>query len=85
MILRRAFRGEADMPRRSRPKLVLGKDFVYDDRGRAHLTREYLLAQGSCCGNGCRNCPWPDCGGRGAGELQSQGTTSLQSPGDQGG
>jgi hypothetical protein len=23
------------------------------------FTRWYLLKQGKCCGNGCRNCPYP--------------------------
>ncbi len=29
---------------------------VFDADGA--LTREYLLARGRCCENGCRNCPW---------------------------
>lgn len=24
------------------------------------LSREFLLEQGYCCGNGCRNCPYED-------------------------
>lgn len=23
------------------------------------LTANYLLGRGSCCGKGCRHCPWP--------------------------
>jgi len=23
------------------------------------LTREFLIRRGSCCHNGCRNCPYP--------------------------
>lgn len=31
------------------------------DRTRmAPLTREYLLARGTCCGHGCRNCPYTE-------------------------
>lgn len=29
---------------------------IFDQDGA--LTREYLLARGYCCGNGCRNCPY---------------------------
>jgi hypothetical protein len=46
------------MARRRQPKLVLGKDFIYDENRRAHLTREYLLSLGECCGNHCKYCPW---------------------------
>lgn len=42
----------------ARPKLVLGKDYVFDDMGRCVLTRDYLLSLGSCCGNHCRYCPY---------------------------
>lgn len=24
------------------------------------LSKEFLLSRGSCCGNGCKNCPWKD-------------------------
>lgn len=51
------------MARRSRPRLVLGQDYVLDERGRAVFSREYLLSMGSCCGNGCLNCPYPTCPG----------------------
>jgi hypothetical protein len=52
------------MPRRSRPRLVLGRDYVLDERGRAIFTRDYLLSMGACCGNGCLNCPYPTCASR---------------------
>ncbi len=29
---------------------------IFDQDGA--LSREYLLARGYCCGNGCRNCPY---------------------------
>ncbi|WP_428308908.1 DUF5522 domain-containing protein [Lacipirellula sp.] len=37
--------------------LVAGRDF-YFERGRFVLTAEYLLRRGTCCGNGCRHCPY---------------------------
>jgi hypothetical protein len=29
---------------------------IFDEDGA--LSREFLLARGFCCGNGCRNCPY---------------------------
>ena len=29
------------------------------ENGDAVFTSWYLLKQGECCGNGCRNCPYP--------------------------
>ncbi|WP_420844086.1 DUF5522 domain-containing protein [Lacipirellula parvula] len=37
--------------------LVAGRDF-YFERGRFVLTEAYLLRRGTCCGNGCRHCPY---------------------------
>lgn len=34
-----------------------GDDYVVEN-GMFVLTREYLLRRGSCCGSGCRNCPY---------------------------
>jgi len=34
-----------------------GGESVFDTDGA--LTREFLLNRGYCCGNGCRNCPYP--------------------------
>src|SRR5947207_1162299 len=31
---------------------------LFDDQGA--LSREFLLARGTCCDSGCRNCPYPD-------------------------
>ena len=45
------------MGRRRRQKLVLGKDYFYEN-GRCILTRSYLLAQGECCNNNCPQCPY---------------------------
>jgi hypothetical protein len=37
-------------------------DLGYEDpdTGLFVLTSVYLKQQGSCCGGGCRHCPWPD-------------------------
>ena len=35
------------------------KDWYIDkETGKSVMTREYLLKQGSCCGSGCRHCPY---------------------------
>ncbi|WP_207497290.1 DUF5522 domain-containing protein [Aridibaculum aurantiacum] len=39
-------------------KLVEGEDFYYDVSGYMVLTEKYHLERGSCCGNGCRHCPY---------------------------
>jgi len=31
---------------------------LFDDAGA--ISAQYLSARGTCCGNGCRNCPYPD-------------------------
>jgi hypothetical protein len=36
---------------------VEGLDFYFED-GLMVLTRRYLLNRGTCCGNGCRHCPY---------------------------
>jgi hypothetical protein len=35
-----------------------GVDFYYNDNGFVVLTEKYHLEKGSCCGNGCRHCPY---------------------------
>jgi hypothetical protein len=35
-----------------------GEDYYYNADGFFVLTKEYLLARGYCCGNGCKNCPY---------------------------
>ena len=35
-----------------------GIDFYWNDDGLMVLTRDYLLARGTCCKNGCRHCPF---------------------------
>ena len=34
-------------------------DFYQDESGRIVFTAAYHLKRGSCCGNGCRHCPYP--------------------------
>lgn len=41
----------------SKPKL-LPTDFYYNEDGRIVLTEEYHKRRGSCCGNGCKHCPY---------------------------
>ena len=37
--------------------LSAGRDY-YFEQGRFVLTAAYLLRRGTCCGNGCRHCPY---------------------------
>ena len=37
--------------------LVEGVDYILEN-GLFVLTREYLLKRGTCCGSGCRHCPY---------------------------
>jgi hypothetical protein len=40
--------------------LVEAVDYTIDPTtGYIVLTAHYLLKRGYCCGNGCRNCPYP--------------------------
>jgi Family of unknown function (DUF5522) len=39
-------------------KLTEGEDFYYNEQGYVVLTEKYHLKKGSCCGNGCRHCPY---------------------------
>jgi len=40
-------------------KFEQGKDY-YLEKGQIILTEEYLKNRGTCCGSGCRHCPfWP--------------------------
>jgi hypothetical protein len=38
--------------------LIEGKDFYYNEDGYVVFTEQYHLDKGSCCGNGCRHCPY---------------------------
>lgn len=41
----------------TKSKLSLA-DFYYDEDGKMVLTEEYHKRRGTCCGNGCRHCPY---------------------------
>jgi len=34
------------------------KDFYFDENGRMVMTESYHIKRGSCCGNGCKHCPY---------------------------
>jgi len=44
-------------PYRSRSKLVKNIDFTIEDELYV-FSKWYLIKQGSCCKNGCKNCPY---------------------------
>lgn len=35
------------------------EDFYFDENGLMVMTAAYHLKRGTCCGNGCRHCPYP--------------------------
>ena len=37
---------------------VEGTDFYYNESGLMVLTEKFHLDRGSCCGNGCKHCPF---------------------------
>jgi len=39
-------------------QLIEGVDFYYNEQGLMVLTEKYHLERGSCCGNGCKHCPF---------------------------
>jgi hypothetical protein len=39
-------------------QLTEGEDFYFNEQGFMVLTEKYHLARGTCCGNGCRHCPF---------------------------
>jgi hypothetical protein len=39
-------------------KLIEGEHFYYNEQGYMVLTAKYHLDNGTCCGNGCLNCPY---------------------------
>lgn len=38
--------------------LIEGFDYYYNEHGYMVLTEAYHLERGSCCGNGCKHCPY---------------------------
>jgi hypothetical protein len=50
----------AEAQRRHDAADALGRDGYMDPAtGYFVLTAYFLKKRGSCCGNGCRHCPWP--------------------------
>ena len=39
-------------------ELIEKEDYYIDDNGLLVFTEKYLLERGTCCGNGCRHCPY---------------------------
>ncbi|UCS92834.1 hypothetical protein KZP23_19510 [Echinicola marina] len=39
-------------------QLIEGIDYTINEQGFYVFTAWYLLRQGKCCGNGCKNCPY---------------------------
>ncbi|CAN5783452.1 hypothetical protein BH11BAC3_BH11BAC3_10700 [soil metagenome] len=39
-------------------QLVEGEDYYFNEAGYVVLTEKYHLKKGSCCGNGCKHCPY---------------------------
>jgi uncharacterized protein DUF5522 len=48
---------ELAAPYRAQTELVEGIDYTTED-GNMVFSKWYHLKRGSCCGNGCRNCPY---------------------------
>jgi protein associated with RNAse G/E len=44
-------------PYRSQPKLIKSVDFTIEDDLYV-FSKWYLIKQGECCRNGCKNCPY---------------------------
>jgi Family of unknown function (DUF5522) len=38
--------------------LIPEEDFYYNEAGFVVLTEKYHLKKGTCCGNGCKHCPY---------------------------
>ena len=39
-------------------ELVEGEDYFLNKNGLLVFTEKYLLQRGTCCGSGCRHCPY---------------------------
>ena len=63
--------------------LVEGEDF-YREGPYVVFTAAYHLRRGSCCGSGCRHCPWRGSGGTVSGETVSSETSSGEAVSDGG-
>ncbi|MFY0599991.1 MAG: hypothetical protein JXR03_09995 [Cyclobacteriaceae bacterium] len=40
-------------------KFIKGIDYEINENGAWVFSSWYLMRQGGCCGNGCKNCPYP--------------------------
>ncbi|MGF1633529.1 MAG: DUF5522 domain-containing protein [Phycisphaerae bacterium] len=47
------------MARSPQQPFVPGRDYSTDSAGRIVMSAAYLLSRRTCCGSGCRNCPYP--------------------------
>jgi len=57
MAWRDAWMGQQNADHHDDEPLTEERDYVLE-RGRIVFTTDYLRRRGSCCGSGCRNCPW---------------------------
>ena len=39
-------------------QLAEGEDYYYNEQGYIVLTENFHLKKGTCCGNGCKHCPY---------------------------
>jgi hypothetical protein len=37
---------------------ITDKDYYINEHGKVVFTKEYHLKRGSCCGSGCKHCPY---------------------------
>ena len=56
-------------------QLVEGADFYWEG-GYMVFTRDYHLRRGSCCGTGCRHCPYTPKWSKGITTIDSKGSVS---------
>ena len=57
--LRKTQHTSQETPIRDPERLIEGVDYTVEN-GLMILSRTYLLKRGTCCGSGCRNCPYGD-------------------------
>ncbi|MFN0108778.1 MAG: DUF5522 domain-containing protein [Blastocatellia bacterium] len=57
-------------------QLIEGEDFYWED-GFLVFTRKYHLQRGSCCGSGCRHCPYEPRWTKGGTEATAQPSNST--------
>ena len=50
-------------------KFIEGVDY-YLEKGQIVFTEEYLIKRGTCCGSGCKNCPYDPSATKGNKELR---------------